>query len=197
MSEVVPQQQPRADMHAVAISQPSAPTAPTRHVPPVYDAIVCELRKQILALGLTFEQCDELSGNQSGYTAKMLNPSSPSGRRATWDVLMNLVTTLYPCGGFVLTIKPRADLRKIQDVLERKLGVRGMKLSRPSWDAPSAKLAGKMGKIAIGDWAQFAGRKGDKARAQKLSEKRRKAIATAGGKARWRKPRLIEITPQT
>src|SRR5262245_22107943 len=51
------------------------------------------------------QQCDDLSGLQDGYTAKMLHPAAPSGRQASWSSLQLLLDAIYP-QGYRLTIRP-------------------------------------------------------------------------------------------
>src|SRR5262249_27655178 len=72
----------------------------------LYLALVAALERRIRSLGLTMQECDDLSGNEDGYTAKMLHPDTASGRQAQWKTLQNLVTALYPNDDFQLTIKP-------------------------------------------------------------------------------------------
>lgn len=72
---------------------------------PLYLAIIAEVRKQIAARAWTMWKCDERSGVQDGYTAKMLHPNAPSGRQARWPTLQDTMDALYPDG---VTVRVRA-----------------------------------------------------------------------------------------
>jgi hypothetical protein len=157
----------------------------------LYRAVMWEVRKQILDLGLTMNNCDTVSGLDDGYTAKMLHPDTPSGRQAGWQRLQYLLDTVY-AGGFILSIKPRADLDKIRAAINRKLAVQGAMLGAPSI-AENARLRGVAAKVPIGDYARFAGRKGAAARNANLSARQRSRIAQRAARARWRKPTVAEI----
>ena len=82
-----------------------------RKATPLYLALIDQMHDRIVHLGWTMERCDERSGNQDGYTAKMLHPDTPSGRQANWQTLQNLLDALYPDGVEVL-IAPRSPRRR-------------------------------------------------------------------------------------
>src|SRR5262245_19131175 len=88
---------------AVTDDQPSAPRQPATAI---YLAVVAALERRIRSLGLTMQECDDLSGNEDGYTAKMLHPDTPSGRQAQSRTLQNLISALYRDDDFHLIIKP-------------------------------------------------------------------------------------------
>ena len=90
---------------------------------------------------------------------------------------------IYP-GGFVLTLKPVLPLEEIRAAINRKLTVQGDKLSGLS-KVESARFNGTAGRIAIRDYARFAGRKGNRVRNERLSPAKRSAIARRAAKARW------------
>lgn len=166
--------------------------ARTKTVTEFYSAVVWELRKQIIDIGLTMEQCDELSGLECGYAAKLLHPNTPSGRQAGYVRVQYLMDVLFCCGGFVMTIKPRASIERIRAEINRKLERRGSKLN-PFGIAKSARLRGVVGKTAIRDFARYAGRKGG-AKRREMPEKKRIALARKAARARWwRKPTVTEI----
>jgi hypothetical protein len=153
-------------------------------VEPVYEALIWELRKQILSLGLTMANCDELSGLNDGYTAKMLHAGTPSGRQAGWQCVQYLMDVLYCCGGFVITVRPKAPMETIKAEIARKLECRGLKRNALSI-AHSARLRGMSGKIAIRDYARYAGQKGG-ARRREMPKAKRIALARKAAKARWK-----------
>ena len=70
-----------------------------------YRAFAAQLQDRIRRLGLPMWRCDDLSGLQDGYTAKLLHPDTPSGRQATWATLDLLMGALFP-DGYSIVIKP-------------------------------------------------------------------------------------------
>ena len=157
----------------------------TKRVAPVYESLVWELRKQILSLGLTMSQCDDLSGNQDGYTAKMLHANTPTGRQAGWQHVQFLMDVLFCCGGFVMTIRPKADVETIKAEIARRLERRGSKPNGLGF-AENARLRGVVGRVPIRDFARFAGSKGGRARAENLSKRQLSEIGRKGARARWK-----------
>ena len=77
-----------------------------------------------------------------------------------------------------------APIDEIREAINRKLAVQGDKLTGAS-TVESARFRGMAGKIAIRDWARFAGQKGNQARNERLSPAKRKAIARKAARARW------------
>lgn len=152
---------------------------------PIYDAIMWEVRKQILELGLTMKQCDDVSGNQDGHTAKMLHPDTPSGRQARWETLQNLVEAIY-AGGYKVKIVAECPIDDIKAAVARILARQGDQLSGLSV-AERSRARGIAGKIPIRDYAVEAGRKGGQARAARLSPWKRRQIARKAGRARHRR----------
>jgi hypothetical protein len=150
---------------------------------PLYESLVWELRKQILDLGITMSQADDVAGLQNGYLGKALHASTPSGRQAGWRLLQYLVDAIF-AGGFTLTIKPVLPIDEIREAINRKLAVQGDVLTGQS-SVESARLRGMAGKIAIRDYARFAGRKGNQVRNERLSPAKRSAIAKKAARARW------------
>lgn len=69
-----------------------------RTVPKLYRAVVLALAGRIVQCGLTMEQCDDRSGVQDRYTAKLLHPDAAQGRVAGWETLQCLMDVLYPHG---------------------------------------------------------------------------------------------------
>jgi hypothetical protein len=152
-------------------------------ITPVYEALVWELRKQILTLGLTMAQCDDLSGLNDGYTAKALHANTPSGRQAGYACIQDLMDVLFCCGGFLMTIRPKADVDTIKAEIARRLERRGSKLN-PLGIATSARLRGVVGRIPIRDFARYAGQKGG-AKRREMPKAKRIALARKAAKARW------------
>lgn len=89
------------------VEETPAPAAPasSRRATAIYAAITAQLRARIERLGLPMWKCDDLSGLQDGYTAKLLHPDTPSGRQARWETMQLLVDALFP-DGYEIIIRP-------------------------------------------------------------------------------------------
>lgn len=153
----------------------------------IYQAIMWEVRKHSHELGITMRQCDNVSGNQDGYTAKMMHPETNSGRQARWETLQDLVDALYP-GGVRITIRPLSSMAQIKTAINRKLAKDTDVLSGVSMADKMAK-AGHLGRMQLRDLASIAGRKGNESRNRRLTPRQRKIIAKRAIRARWRKVR--------
>ena len=90
-------------------------TAETRRaaVSDVYRALAAQLHDRIRKLGLPMWQCDDLSGLQDGYTAKVLHPDTSSGRQPGWLTLDLLMGALFP-DGYDIIVKPRDGRRALK-----------------------------------------------------------------------------------
>lgn len=125
-----------------------AATLPRRPmgVAPFYLAVVSQIHTRIRRLGIPMWKCDDLSGLQDGYTAKLLHPDAPSGRQARWDTLQLLIDAVYP-DGYEVIIRPRdaakaaklepssnevvdARVRSIMAMMGRKGGLRSKEVRR-------------------------------------------------------------------
>lgn len=95
---------PPETLDEVLTSTTAEPRRPA--VSDVYRALAAQLHDRIRRLGLPMWRCDDLSGVQDGYTAKMLHPDTPSGRQASWPTLDLVMTALFP-DGYDIIIKPR------------------------------------------------------------------------------------------
>lgn len=136
----------------------------------IYHALIAQIHGRIRRLGIPMWKCDDLSGLQDGYTAKLLHPDTPSGRQARWDTLQLLLDAIYP-EGFVLTIRP----------------VRGgdkSLLNRFSMEP------NKTNEQRVRSTAMAMGRRGGlkswEARKAKLTRSDKKVLAQKGAAARWR-----------
>lgn len=63
-----------------------------------YAAVTAALDRRIRVLRWTMKTCDDRSGLQDGFTAKLLHAESPGGRQCRWETLQLLVDALYPSG---------------------------------------------------------------------------------------------------
>lgn len=116
----------------------------TRSITPVYRALMSELERRRLHLGLSMWQTDDEACTQDGYYAKALWADARSGRQARWETLQLIIDALFPTG-FDLVLRPRAGAplnpaaqkrvvrfaaatvnRKTQRELMREIGMQGL-----------------------------------------------------------------------
>lgn len=138
---------------------------------PLYNAIVLELEKRRVALGLSLEAVSHLMGHADRYYSKLVNPETPSGRRAGWDVLQTAVDVLF-FEGFKVRISHDKDGVPAGAGIKRKV------LAEAANYDPAARRK----------WLAEITSLGGKARMQKLSPEGRKALAKKAARARWRRP---------
>jgi hypothetical protein len=159
----------------------SEPTKST----PIYRAIMVELERKRLAMGMSMDRLSEIVGAERSWS-KMLYPDTSSGRQATWEKLQRAVDVLFADGFEVIV---RAGETKTGTTAGTK---RLIRQAAAHYDRRAARDL--MREIGL-----KGASKGGILRAGKLSGKRRREIAKkagiAGAKARWSTPRIIEITP--
>jgi hypothetical protein len=137
-----------------------------------YDQLITAIRARRDELQVTHITIDEVAGLQGGYAGKLLcdPPIKLLGKVSFGCVLGAL-------GLAVVLVQDNDALKKVQD----RLVTRKHRKMRPdrshTWF--TAENAREMAKR----------------RAAKMSAKERSASASKAARARWRKPRLIEITP--
>lgn len=142
----------------------------------IYRAIMLEVERRRMALGLPMEKFSEYAGLPERYYAKALHADQPSGRQAQWGTLQTIVDALFP-GGFDVEIRPKPGQPMTCDGLKARL----LQL-RASVDPKSQREL--MRELSI---------KGNAARSKKVSASRRKHIARNAAKMRWHKPKIVEI----
>ena len=142
-----------------------------------YLAVIKIVERRIRALGWTMETCDDRSGNQSGYTAKMLHPGTPSGRAAQWQTLQYLLDAIFPDGVRVV-ITP----------------LRGDKLNRLSMETLSTRRPTDSRKFDIIQLSRRGGLASAAMRMHRLTPEQRSAIASKASRARWEKLRAEKPT---
>jgi hypothetical protein len=118
------------------------------------------------------EMCDDRSGNQSGYTGKMLHPATPSGRQAQWQTLQYLLDALYPGGVRVILEPLSAEMPK-----------------RFSMDPPRTPRLSDFRKIDLIHFSRRGGLASAAARMRRLTPEQRSAIASKASRARWERAR--------
>lgn len=72
-------------------------------VPPIYRAIMLEIERRRLAVGISMDRMSELMGAAERSYAKMLYPDTPSGRMAQWNTLQSALDVLF-CDGYDLRL---------------------------------------------------------------------------------------------
>jgi hypothetical protein len=160
---------------------------------PLYLAIVEQIRRQILRREWTMWKCDDRSGVQDGYTAKMIHPNTPSGRQARWHTLQDLLEALFPAGMTVeLTeISPAAPIEMVHwDRMQSALDVffpAGLEVAiKPP--ITSLRPAGRI-PVLLAHGSKDASAKMNAMRTLRLSPERRRRMAQRAARARWRRAR--------
>lgn len=147
----------------------------------IYRAVMVEIERRRLQLGWPMWRLDDAAGTQDGYYGKALYADTKSGRQCRWDTLDLYFLALFP-EGYDVVIKPK------------KGGYMSTLKQRSKIRAAAAYTSDKLMRERMSEIGKIGGSKGGKARAKRIGKRRRRAIAKMGGKARWRKPQLIEIT---
>src|SRR5262249_29979626 len=158
-----------------------------------YVALVAALDRRRRAVGFTFEDCDDRSGNPDRYTAKGFHPNTLSGRQMSWQVLQTPLDALFPCGLQIpLKPKPVPDQRALNRLRKQEPVPRGGASQRRYRDfIEVCRLGGlashkaRMEKHSPEQRARFP-RQAARARSPKLTPAERRAIARAGARARRR-----------
>lgn len=142
-----------------------------------FDLFLHTLMQRRIELGISGEVLDDIAGLPTRYTQKLLQGHKLFGRNS-FDAMLGSL-------GMKLTISEDRDaLEKVQDRLER---------------TPLDKSQMRMqanARMVIPRWL-FSTRKASKAgkaRWRNVPAKKRRRIARKAAKARWSKPRIVEIT---
>jgi hypothetical protein len=139
---------------------------------PVYRAIVVELERRRIALGMSMERLSEVAGLADRAYSKMVHPEGRGGRVAQWQTLQRVVDALFP-DGVDVAIK----------------GERGRQLTallaRYHFNVARA-LNGKHVREHMSALAKRRTREQRIAAFQKIGKRKRKEIARLGGIARAR-----------
>jgi hypothetical protein len=158
---------------------PMLPAMRASPVPPLYRAMVLELERRRLAVGISMERMSELMGTAERSYAKMMHPETSSGRMVQWPTMQAVVDVLY-CDGMLVRLMPmRAGSTHEWNAVQSTEGTRRLiKAEAARWDAKMRREA--MAAIC---------REGGKARAAKMTAKQRSDSARHAAKARWAKVR--------
>lgn len=158
---------------ALSIEPAARPSA--RHTPAtaLYLAVTAQIHARIRRLGITMARCDDLSGLQDGYTAKLLHPDAKSGRQANWATLQLLMDAVFPDGVEVI-LRP-LDGRKAEKLVPETnptvdartrsvMAAMGRKGGLKSWEVRKAKLTAAEQRLAEEDPRRARRRLGKKLR---------------------------------
>jgi hypothetical protein len=150
-------------------------------VPAVYYALLAEIERHRLQLGIPMWKLDDAAGTQSRYYSKALYADTPSGRMATWTSVQLIVAALFP-EGFSIKIEPR------------KQGCSVASAHRVSIKFSGARYDFEARKDWMTELSKRGASKGGKASAAKLTPKQRSKRARKAAKKRWSTPKIEEVT---
>jgi hypothetical protein len=161
-----------------------------------YRAIILELERKRLAMGVSMDALSELMGVAERSYAKMVHPDTVSGRLATWDKLQKAIDVLF-ADGFEVIVRAGATAtttgpgtkrmirhaaahydRRTQRELMRENGLKGAAAYVKNVPVNKRKR-----------YAKAARRVG----IQKLTPERRSEIAKAAAHKRWIEQRAKQI----
>lgn len=148
---------------------------------PIYRAIMLEIERRRVALGLPMAQFCEFAGLPDRYYSKALHADEPSGRRAQWSTLQIIVQALFR-NGFDLEIRARPGPAISEESLKAKL----LQLKATVDPKSQRQLMRELG-------MRGAARPGLKIKRRKLRKWRRRAIAKRAAKIRWEKAKNTEL----
>lgn len=80
------------------------------HVVSLYRAIVLEIERRRIHLGLSMDEFSDRAGAADRFWSKALYPDTPSGRQARWSTLQEFCDAAFP-EGFDVEIRPKVGLR--------------------------------------------------------------------------------------
>ncbi|MCV0387410.1 MAG: hypothetical protein K5821_13455 [Nitrobacter sp.] len=137
---------------------------------PIYRAFMLELERRRVSLGISMDALSDKIGCADRYWAKVLFADRPSGRVARWDTLQEMIDALYP-DGVDIVLKPKVGER---------LTAEGQRLKVRFAQADHDRLSRR-------EIMRELGKKGGKARSNKLTEARKLKIARKASRAAARK----------
>ncbi len=143
----------------------------------LYNAIVLELERRRLHVGISMERMSDLAGSAERSYAKILYPDTVSGRVARWETLQAYMQVLF-CEGFVLRIEPTTTGMLTAEGTKRRI-----LQEAATWDRSSRRrLMRDLAKLAV------------EARQRKLSPERRSEMARHAACEKWRKIRALKVS---
>jgi len=148
---------------ALGSAQEQRPRTRIRPVAPLYRAVVLELERRRLAIGISMDRLSEIAGIADRAWAKLLYPDTAAGRTGNWETLQ-LVSDVLFADGFDVVVKARTG--PALDAIRMKYQIRM---------AAVLPVRGKCQR----EWMSELGKRSAAARAAK------KAAKSAGGPAIW------------
>lgn len=142
----------------------------------IYRAIILECERRRMALGLPMEKFCEYAGLPDRYYGKAVCVDTPSGRQPQWTTLQIIIDALFPHG---FDVEIRAKPGQVIDANSLKAKLLQLKAHHDPL-AQRELMTGLSVKAAEGR--------------KRIPARKRSAIARRAAKARWRTPKIIEIT---
>jgi transcriptional regulator with XRE-family HTH domain len=115
-----------------------------RNIAPFYMAVMLELERRRLHLGISMQEVCDRSGVADYFYSKALHASTPSGRQARWDTLQDIVDALFPAG-YDVVIKPKTGMRLNPEQLRCKIKFAAAAASNPKLQREVMSEIGKAG----------------------------------------------------
>ena len=140
----------------------------------IYRAIMLEVERRRLAVGISMEQMSELTGAAERSYAKMLYADTASGRVAQWQTLQAVVDVLFH-DGFELQMKPTSNGMLTTAGTKRKIMAEAATWNRSIRREMMAEL----------------GRRGHVAFMAKVPAWKRSQNARKAARARWNKTKRV------
>jgi hypothetical protein len=163
-------------MTADADQQPSERAGARDSVPTVYRLLLLEIERRRRVLGISMERLSEVAGIADRAFSKYLHPDAGNGRIARWETLQVICDFLF-ADGLDVQLKPH----------------RGGVLTAIYYKHQIEHIGANYNRKSQRDLMRQLSQKAAVARA-KIPAAKGSAIAKKAAKARWRKPRVVELT---
>jgi hypothetical protein len=144
----------------------------------LYRGVISQLERRRSEIGLSVEQMDHTAGTPAGYYAKCVGTDGQPSRPGRWERLQLVIDALFP-DGVQVTIEAENENALLSAV----------RIAEPSERLSAISLANARKTRHWRHTKHFRelGAKGGRAYAEKVSPRRRSAIARRGARARWRR----------
>jgi hypothetical protein len=144
-----------------------------------YADLMRELRARVENLNISRVEVDRLSGMCGGYSSKVLAP------RPLKNLGMTTLPLMLGALGVALRLEvdPEAMERITRSVEKRQVKVPVRALA---WGQAGTQIVSKR-------WVKRIAAEGGRARARALSPAKRRALARRAARARWSRPKLVEM----
>lgn len=162
-------------------------TAPIRSMPELLNAI----RARRDELNISHETIDGIAGLQSGYTSKLLAPTPIKNLGP-----MSFGSLLGALGLAVVVVEDPQAIVRVEKHWQKRKRPQKLLASIPASIECEVPMAVQISPDLLAKLRRLASL-GGKARAAKLSRRRRKAIARKAILTRWRKKRETEAISET